>query len=120
LRHHHREGEIRAPRRARPPALLPARPAHTSAPSVPIARLTANRSQLTPGPHSRHAGSRRPGIEKDALKLLSPVDALFNAAMDASISRALTGEILRTLKGLTVTSRLTDQRHSVAGPAPYR
>ena len=48
------------------------------------------------------------------------VDVLFNAAMDASISRALTGEILRTPKGLTVTSRLTDQRHSVAGPAPYR
>lgn len=41
------------------------------------------------------------------------IDALFNQALDVGITHVLTGEILRTPKGLTVTSRLTDLRRNV-------
>jgi tetratricopeptide (TPR) repeat protein len=41
------------------------------------------------------------------------LNRLFNQAVDSGISHVLTGEILRTPGGLTVTSRLTDLRRNV-------
>jgi tetratricopeptide (TPR) repeat protein len=43
----------------------------------------------------------------------SDLDGLFSAAAESGITHVLTGEILRTPKGLTVTSRLTDLRRNV-------
>jgi len=43
----------------------------------------------------------------------SSVDQILRAAAEAGISHVMTGEILRTPKGLTVTSRLTDLRRDV-------
>jgi len=41
------------------------------------------------------------------------IEDLFVAAADAGISHVLTGEILRTAKGLTITARLTDLRRNM-------
>jgi adenylate cyclase len=41
------------------------------------------------------------------------IDEIFTRAVDSGISHVLTGEILRTPQGLTVTSRLTDLRRNV-------
>ena len=43
----------------------------------------------------------------------SDLDRLFTTAAESGITHVLTGEILRTPKGLTVTSRLTDLRRNV-------
>lgn len=41
------------------------------------------------------------------------LEQLFQAALDAGITHVLTGEILRTPKGLTLTTRITDLRRNV-------
>ena len=45
------------------------------------------------------------------------LDTLFTAAAESGITHVLTGEILRTPKGLTITSRLTDLRRNVESGA---
>jgi tetratricopeptide (TPR) repeat protein len=45
------------------------------------------------------------------------LDRLFTAAAESGITHVLTGEILRTPKGLTITSRLTDLRRNVESGA---
>jgi len=47
----------------------------------------------------------------------SSVEQVMQAASDAGITHVMTGEILRTPKGLTVTSRLTDLRRNVEAAA---
>jgi tetratricopeptide (TPR) repeat protein len=42
---------------------------------------------------------------------------LFSSAADAGITHVLTGEVLRTPKGLTITSRLTDLRRNIESSA---
>ena len=46
-------------------------------------------------------------------KLQVRMQSLFSAAADEGITHVLSGEVLRTRKGLTVTSRLTDLRRNV-------
>lgn len=41
------------------------------------------------------------------------IDEVFTRAVDSGVSHVLTGEILRTPQGLTITSRLTDLRRNV-------
>ena len=43
----------------------------------------------------------------------APIDQVMAAASQAGVTHVMTGEILRTPKGLTVTSRLTDLRRNV-------
>jgi tetratricopeptide (TPR) repeat protein/TolB-like protein len=43
----------------------------------------------------------------------SRIDTIMSAAAEAGVTHVLSGEILRTPKGLTVTSRLTDLRRNV-------